>query len=235
MSERLLAPFAALRVAPDRADAVAAPPYDVMSAAEARAAVEGRPWSFLHVSRPEVDLPPETPPGSPGLYDSAAAAFARMIDNGVLIRDAAPRFYAYRMEGAGRAQTGLVAAASLAAYERGAIKRHESTRPPKVEDRSRHIAALAAQTGPLLLVHRPDGEIRRLIAAACVGPPLCHAVIGGAVTHTLWPIDGADEIEALAARFDAIGTLYIADGHHRAAAAQAAAQERARRAVACSR
>ena len=224
MSERLLAPFAGLRVAPHHADAVLAPPYDVLSTEEARAAAQGRPWSFLHVSRPEIDLPPETPPGAPALYEGAATAFARMIESGVLIRDTAPRFYAWRMEAQGRAQTGLVAAASLAAYEQGAIKRHESTRPPKVEDRARHIEALGAQTGPLLLIHRPDEEVRRLIAAACAGPPLCRSVQGGTVTHTLWPIDGADEIEALTERFDRIGALYIADGHHRAAAAQTAAQ-----------
>ena len=224
MSERLLAPFAGLRVAPHHADAVLAPPYDVLSTEEARAAAQGRPWSFLHVSRPEIDRLPETPPGAPALYEGAATAFARMIESGVLIRDTAPRFYAWRMEAQGRAQTGLVAAASLAAYEQGAIKRHESTRPPKVEDRARHIEALGAQTGPLLLIHRPDEEVRRLIAAACAGPPLCRSVQGGTVTHTLWPIDGADEIEALTERFDRIGTLYIADGHHRAAAAQTAAQ-----------
>ena len=225
MSERLLAPFAGLRVAPEHADAVAAPPYDVLSVVEARAAAEGRPRSFLHVSRPEIDLPPETPDGAPALYRGAAAAFARMIENGVLIRDSAPRFYAYRMATEGRTQTGLVAAASLAAYEKSAIKRHESTRPPKVEDRARHIAALDAQTGPLFLIHRPVGEVRRLIGAACEGPPLCRAVLDGTVTHTLWPIDEAERMEALAARFDAIGILYIADGHHRAAAAQMAARE----------
>ena len=222
MSRRLLAPFAGLCVAPDHADAVVAPPYDVLSTAEARAAVDGRPWSFLHVSRPEIDLPPETPDGTPALYYRAAAAFSRMIENGVLVRDSAPRFYAYRMASNGHVQTGLVAAASLGAYEEGAIKRHESTRPPKVEDRARQIAALDAQTGPILSIHRPDEEVRRLIGAACGGPPLCRAVLDGAVTHTLWPIDGADEIEALAARFDAIGVLYIADGHHRAAAARSA-------------
>ena len=224
MSERLLAPFAGLRVAPHHADAVLAPPYDVLSTEEARAAAQGRPRSFLHVSRPEIDLPPQTPPGAPALYEGATAAFSRMIESGVLIRDTAPRFYAWRMEAQGRAQTGLVAAASLAAYAQGAIKRHESTRPPKVEDRARHIEALGAQTGPLLLIHRPDEEVRRLIAAACAGPPLCRSVQGGTVTHTLWPIEGADEIEALTERFDRIGALYIADGHHRAAAAQTAAQ-----------
>ena len=224
MSERLLAPFAGLRVSPHHADAVLAPPYDVLSTEEARAVAQGRPLSFLHVSRPEIDLPPETPPGAPALYEGAAAAFSRMIESGVLIRDRAPRFYAWRMEAQGRAQTGLVAAASLAAYEQGAIKRHESTRPPKVEDRARHIEALGAQTGPLLLIHRPDEEVRRLIAAACAGPPLCRSVQGGTVTHMLWPIDGADDIGALTERFDRIGALYIADGHHRAAAAQTAAQ-----------
>ena len=224
MSERLLTPFAGLRAAPDYADAVAASPYDVLSTAEARAAAEGRAWSFLHVSRPEIHLPPESPPSAPELYERAAAAFARMIEGGVLTRDTAPRYYAYRMEAEGRVQTGLVGAASLQAYEQGAIKRHESTRPAKVEDRARHIAALGAQTGPVLTIHRPDEEVRRLVAAACEGPALCRAVMNGAVTHTLWAIDGADETQALTERFDAIGALYIADGHHRAAAAQMAAQ-----------
>ena len=224
MSESLLAPFAGLRVAPDHANAVLAPPYDVLSTEEARTAAEGRPESFLHVSRPEIGLPDETPAGAPALYDAAAARFARMIADGVLVRDAAPRFYAWRMEAEGRAQTGLVAAASLAAYEEGAIKRHELTRPTKVEDRARHIAALGAQTGPLLLIHQPDADVRRLIAEACTGPPLCRSVLDGAVMHTLWAIDGADETRALTERFDRIGALYIADGHHRAAAAQMAAQ-----------
>ena len=224
MNERLLAPFAGLRATADHAQAVAAPPYDVMSAAEARAAVAGRPRSFLRVSRPEVDLAPETPAGAPALYEGAAAAFNRMIGEGVLVRDPGPRFYAWRMEAAGRARTGLVAAASLAAYAQGAIKRHELTRPDKQEDRARHIAALGAQTGPVLTVHRPDAVARRLIAAACAGPPLGRALLDGAVTHTLWAIEGADEIAALAARFDAIGALYIADGHHRAAAARDAAE-----------
>ena len=224
MNERLLAPFAGLRAAPDQADALAAPPYDVLSTDEARAAVMGRPWSFLHVSRPEIDLPGETPPGATALYDGAAAAFAHMIENGVLISDPAPCFYAYRMETQGRTQTGLVAAASLAAYEQGAIKRHESTRPAKVEDRARHIAALGAQTGPVLTIHRPDAEVRRLIAAACLGPLLCRAKLDGAVTHTLWSIDDTDQIKALTEHFERIGALYIADGHHRAAAAQMAAQ-----------
>ena len=224
MSGPLLAPFAGLRVAPGRADAVLAPPYDVLSTEEARSAAEGRPKSFLHVSRPEIDLPPETPAGAPALYDGAAAAFARMIADGVLVRDRAPRFYAWRMEVSGRTQTGLVAAASLEAYEEGAIKRHELTRPTKVEDRARHIAALGAQTGPLFLIHRPDEEVRRLIAGICEAPPLCRSAPEGTVTHTLWPIDGADEIGALTEHFERIGALYIADGHHRAAAAQMAAQ-----------
>ena len=223
MTERLIAPFAGLRAAPGHAEAVAAPPYDVLSAAEARAAVEGRPWSFLHVSRPEIDLPPETPEGAPALYRGAAAALAGLVGKGLLIRDPQPRLYAWRIEAAGRAQTGLAAAASLDAYEGGAIRRHESTRPDRQEDRARHIAALGAQTGPVLTIHRPDEEVRRLVAAACAGSPLSRSALDG-VIHTLWPIDGAERIAALAARFDALGALYIADGHHRAAAAHSAAR-----------
>lgn len=219
----LLAPFAGLRAAPGYAQAVAAPPYDVPSAREARAAARDRPWSFLHVSRPEIDLTPPPPPGAAALYAGAAAAFARMIEAGVLIRDPKPRFYAYRMADAGGTSTGLVAAASLAAYARGRIKRHEATRPAKVRDRARHIAALGAQTGPILLLHRADDAIRRALAAACDGPPLCRCVRDGAVAHTLWPIDDAERTRALTRGFDRVGPLYIADGHHRTEAARAAA------------
>ena len=221
----LLAPFSGLRVAPHHAEAVAAPPYDVLSVPEARAAARGRPWSFLHVSRPEIDLRPETPPGAPALYAGAAAAFSKMIGAGVLARDPGPRFYAYRIATRDHVQTGLMAAASIAAYERGDIKRHELTRPAKEEDRTRHIAALGAQTGPVLLVHRPDDESRLLISRACEGPPICRCVLDGTVTHSLWPIDDAAPIAALARGFDRIGALYIADGHHRAAAAARAAAD----------
>ncbi len=223
----LLAPFSGLRVAPHHAEAVAAPPYDVLSVPEAKAAARDRPWSFLHVSRPEIDLRPEPPPGAPELYAGAATAFSKMIEAGVLARDPTPRFYAYRMATAAHVQTGLVAAASIAAYERGDIKRHELTRPTKENDRVRHIEALGAQTGPVFLVHRPDDEVCLSISRACEGPPICRCVLDGAVTHSLWPIDDADRIEVLASRFDRIGVLYIADGHHRAAAAARAAAEAA--------
>lgn len=222
----LLAPFAGLRAAPGDAQAVAAPPYDVLSTREARAAARDRPWSFLHVSRPEIDLPAPpgaAAPGAAALYAGAAAAFSRMIEAGVLLRDPKPRFYAYRMADAGGASTGLVAAALLAAYARGRIKRHEATRPAKVRDRARHIAALGAQTGPVLLLHRADDAIRRALAAACDGPPLCRCVRDGAVTHTLWPIDDDARTRALTRGFDRVGPLYIADGHHRTEAARAAA------------
>lgn len=220
----LLAPFAGLRVAPGYAQAVAAVPYDVLSVREARAAARGRPWSFLHVSRPEIDLAAPPPPEAEALYTGAAAAFAKMIEAGVLIRERKPRFYAYRMAGAGGARTGLVAAASLAAYARGHVKRHEATRPAKVRDRARHIAALGAQTGPVFLLHRADDEIRRQLAAACDGPPLCRCVLDGAIAHALWPIDDAARSRALTRGFDRIGPLYIADGHHRTEAARVAAE-----------
>ena len=145
----LIKPFAGLRPAPGRAADVAAPPYDVMSTAEAREMVQGRPWSFLHISRPEVDLPTDTNPYAPEVYAKARANLDRMIAEGVLVRDQAPHYYVYRLTMGSHVQTGLVAAASVAAYDAERIKKHEFTRPVKEDDRVRQIDALNAQTGIL--------------------------------------------------------------------------------------
>lgn len=223
----LLSPFPALRPAPGRADEVIAPPYDVVDADEARRLVAGRPHSFLHISRAEVDLPAGTDPYAPVVYAQARANLDALRSTGVLRQDPSPCFYAYRLDAAGRSQTGLVAGASVAAYVDGRIKKHELTRPAKEDDRVRQIAALDAQTGPAFLVHRAQPQLRRLLAAACeTTAPDVDLRDADGVRHRLWVIARAERIAALTAACEDLAALYVADGHHRSAAAARVAAER---------
>ncbi|MCA1978497.1 MAG: DUF1015 family protein [Thiobacillus sp.] len=221
----LIQPFAALRPAPGRANDVVAPPYDVLSTAEARERVQGRPFSFLHISKPEIDLPPDTNPYAPEVYAKGAENLKKLIDSGVLVRDAAPCYYAYRIVMGKHSQTGLVAAASVADYDTNRIRKHEFTRPDKEDDRVRQIDALDAQTGPVLLAYPSAPEVDAILAAASAGTPDADADLDG-VRHTLWVIRDADTLARLTAAFNAMPALYIADGHHRSASASRIAAAR---------
>ena len=224
----LIKPFAGLRPAPGRATEVAAPPYDVMNAAEARRMVQGRPWSFLHISRPEVDLPTTVDPLDDAVYAKARENLDRMLGEGVLVRDPSPYYYAYRLTMGGHCQTGLVASASVAAYNAGRIRKHEFTRPVKEDDRVRQIDALDAQTGPVFLVYRANSTIDDVLAATCAQAPQVDITAADGVRHQLWVIADDAACARLGAAFDALDALYVADGHHRsAAAARIAAQRQA--------
>ncbi|MCU0835168.1 MAG: DUF1015 family protein [Chromatiaceae bacterium] len=222
----LIRPFPGLRPARGRAAEVAAPPYDVMSEAEARQMVQGRPWSFLHVSRPEVDLPEGTDPYAPEVYATARENMERMLAEGVLVRDPAPRYYVYRLTMGTHTQTGLVAAASVAAYDADRIKKHEFTRPVKEDDRVRQIDALNAQTGPVFLVYRSAAEIDGMLAAATEAEPAVDIRAAGDVRHELWVLAEEARIGRLSDAFEALDALYVADGHHRSAAASRVAAAR---------
>ncbi|GAB4353486.1 MAG: DUF1015 family protein [Gammaproteobacteria bacterium] len=224
--ESLVRPFRGLRPTPDQAGAVAAPPYDVLSSAEARGRAAGRPWSFLHISRAEIDLPEDTDPTAPEVYAKAAENMKKMVDAGVLIRDPRPCYYAYRLTMGDHSQTGVVVAASVAAYDLNAIRRHELTRPDKEDDRVRQIEAVNAQTGPVLVTHRPHVDIEAALSGVTKGAPTCDVTADDGVVHTLWVIDDATLIDSLTAAFNELGTLYIADGHHRSAAASRVAAKR---------
>ena len=215
----LIRPFKALRPAPGRAQEVIAPPYDVLNTDEARELAEGRPWSFLHISKPEIDLPPGTDPYAPEVYAKAAENLARMLENGVLRQDEAACYYAYRLIMDDHVQMGLVAAASVADYDTNRIRKHEFTRPDKEDDRVRQIEALNAQTGPVLLAYPAQSEVDSLLAAATQQLPDADGVSESGVRHTLWVIHDAAAIARLTELFDAMPALYIADGHHRSAAA----------------
>lgn len=214
----LIRAFPGLRPAEGRAADVAAPPYDVMNEAEAREMVKGRPWSFLHISRPEVDLPQGTDPYAPEVYAKAAENLAKMEKEGVLVRDTKPGYYVYRLTMGEHVQTGLVAAASVEAYDTNRIKKHEFTRPAKEDDRVRQVDALNAQTGPVFLVYPSTSVVDDTLAQATVAVPDMDVTAGDGVRHEVWVVDDESILASLTEAFDAMQALYVADGHHRSAA-----------------
>jgi len=215
----LIKPFRALRPAPGRAAEVLAPPYDVLSSAEARARAQGKPWSFLHISKPEIDLDPATDPYDRAVYAKAAENLAKMIAGGVMTRDAKASYYVYRLTWRGRTQTGLACAASLADYATNRIRKHELTTPLKEDDRVRQIEAVNAQTGPVMIGYPNAPEIDALLAQAAAGKPEVDVTADDGVRHQLWVIADDATIDKLTRAFDALSAIYIADGHHRSAAA----------------
>ena len=222
----LIRPFTGLRPAPARAAEIAAPPYDVLSTAEARVRAAGKPWSFLHISKPEIDLPEGIDPYAPQVYAKAVENLNKMLAEKVLVRDNAPCYYAYRLIMGNHSQTGLVAAASVADYDTNRIRKHEFTRPDKEDDRVRQIDALNAQTGPVLLAYPAAPQVDKLLERASSGTPDADLTADDGIRHTIWAIRDAATLGQLTAAFDAMHALYIADGHHRSAAASRVAAAR---------
>jgi len=222
----LIKPFRALRPAPGRAGEVLAPPYDVLSSAEARERAKGKPWSFLHISKPEIDLDPGIDPYDRAVYAKAAENLKRMTAAGVLIRDAAPCYYVYRLTWRDRTQTGLAAVASIADYDSNRIRKHEHTTPVKEDDRVRQIEAVNAQTGPVMLGYPTAPQIDAMLHRAAAGAPAFDVTADDGVRHQLWVIGDDAAVAAITAAVDALPALYIADGHHRSAAAERVAKAR---------
>jgi uncharacterized protein (DUF1015 family) len=222
----LIQPFRALRPAPGRAADVLAPPYDVLSSAEARQRAEGKPWSFLHISKPEIDLDPAIDVHDPAVYAKAAENLARMTAAGVMIRDSAPCYYVYRLTWHDRTQTGLAVAASLNDYASNRIRKHELTTPVKEDDRVHQIEAVNAQTGPVMIAYPAAPEIDAILARAAADTAAVDVTADDGVRHQLWVIGDRATIEALTRAADALPAIYIADGHHRSAAALRVAQAR---------
>jgi uncharacterized protein (DUF1015 family) len=215
----LISPFAGLRPVAGRAEDVIAPPYDVLNSAEARVRAAGRPWSFLHISKAEIDLPEGTDPYAPEVYKRAASNLQTMLKEGVLVRDPGPCYYIYRLVMGSHVQTGLVAAASVPAYDSNRIRKHEFTRPDKEDDRVRQIEALQAQTGPVLLAYESQPDVDALLETVTARDPDVDLVADDGIGHALWVVSEQDVIGQISAAFDAMPALYIADGHHRSAAA----------------
>ena len=219
----VIRPFNALRPEPSRAAQVAAVPYDVVNTEEARTLASGNPWSFLHVSRPEIDLPDGTPIYSDEVYGQAVRNFEKLKKECPLESEATPSLYLYRLIMGNHEQIGVVACCSVDEYDRDIIRKHERTRRDKEDDRTRHIMALRAQTGPVFLTYRAQPAIDALVVEALQqNEPLYNFVANDDIRHTIWRVPNSD---GLVQAFADVPYLYIADGHHRAASASRARAE----------
>ncbi|HCE68196.1 MAG: hypothetical protein A2X82_15560 [Geobacteraceae bacterium GWC2_55_20] len=215
----IIKPFRALRPPRELAEKVAALPYDVMDVEEARGMAAGNPNSFLHVSRPEIDLPAEIDPHDEPVYLRGKTNLKEFIARGVLVQDGSDSFYVYRQRMGNITQTGLVVCASVDDYQSGVIKKHEHTRADKEEDRVKHIDYLDANDEPVFYLSRSCGEVEGIIEGVTNGRPEYDFVSDDGVGHTLWVVADRSLIERLIVLFAAIPKLYVADGHHRSAAA----------------
>jgi len=222
----LVQPFRGLRPVADKASDVVAPPYDVLNTAEARERVKGHPLSFLHISKPEIDLPEGTDPYAAEVYAKGAANLQALINDNVLMRDEKACYYVYRLIMGEHEQTGLVVAASVADYDTNRIRKHEYTRPDKEDDRVRQIDALNAQTGPVFLTYRNNKIVEDITKKVSKTAPTYDLTADDGVQHTIWVVNDDEDIQTLTSTFDAMDCLYIADGHHRSASASRIAASR---------
>lgn len=218
-------PFPCIRPVPEHAAEVAALPYDVFDRTEARAAVAGRPRSFLNIDRPDTQFAPEQDMYAPEVYARAAELLDERIADGTYVEDRNRAYYIYELEWQGRTQTGIVAVCSVDEYETGTIRRHELTRADKERDRIEHIRALGCQTGPIFLTFRDQPVLDMIVGAAKTSTPLYRFTDEEGVTQTVWEVVRRDAVDALRAMLDQVPCAYIADGHHRATSAVQVARE----------
>ena len=214
-----LHPFRALRPPAERAAEVASVPYDVVDTGEARALAQGRPWSFLHVVRPEIDLPDDTDVHDGVVYELGRENLEKFAREVPLREDAEPSLYVYRLTMGGRAQTGVVGCCSIDEYDGDRIRKHERTRPDKEDDRTRHVVEMRCQAEPIFLAYRDDAAVDALVARAVAADPLYDFTADDGVQHTVWRVR---DVEGMAQAFGRVPLLYVADGHHRAASASRA-------------
>ncbi|MFM1896879.1 MAG: hypothetical protein RLZZ385_1953, partial [Pseudomonadota bacterium] len=216
---KLIKPFTGLRPKPELAAKVASHPYDVVNREEAFELAKGNPYSFFHINKPEIDLPLDVDPHDQQVYDRGAENLERFIEDGILVRDGEEKLYVYKQVMGSHEQVGLVAVASIDAYEQGLIKKHEFTRPDKEDDRVYHMDTLGAQVGPVFLTYRHRPEIDKLIAQVTATAPEVDFVAPEGTRHVFWVIDDLGLAADIEAAFDQVPCLYVADGHHRSAAA----------------
>ncbi len=219
-------PFRAFRPRTDMAGEVAARPYDVLNSDEARAEVKGHPYSFLHVGKPEVDLDPNIDLHDPRVYEKGKENLQKLISGGILKQDPTPSFYLYAQTMNDRTQYGFVGCASVDEYRNNIIKKHELTRKDKEEDRSNHVRVTNSHSGPIFLIFRDDKKLIEIISNIGSTKPDNDHVASDGVRHRTWVINDPGTIKKIQECFDAIPNLYIADGHHRTAAAAIIGRER---------
>jgi uncharacterized protein (DUF1015 family) len=222
----VIRPFKAFRPKPEFAKEVAAKPYDVLNSDEARKEVQGNPNSFLHVGKPEVDLDPNLSIYDPKVYQKGKENLHKLIDNGILVEDSKPCYYLYSLTMDGRVQNGLVVCASVDDYWNDVIKKHEFTRPQKEQDRCEHVRVTNSHSGPIFLTFKDDQEIANIIEMVKKSPSDSDFIAEDGIRHQSWVIDDSETIEVLTNKFSTMPSLYVADGHHRSAAAAIVGKER---------
>ncbi len=216
-------PFRAVRPRPDVAADVASPPYDVLSSDEARIAAAGNDLSFLHVVKPEIDLPEGADIYGKPVYEKARENFTRLRDEGALIQEGTDCLYLYAQRMGDQKQVGVVACCHIEDYENNVIRKHEHTRPDKEDDRTRHVEVLNANAGPVFLTYQDREPINQIVEKAKETGPLYDFTASDGIQHTVWKLDKTDELVAL---FADIPIAYVADGHHRSASAARVGRER---------
>ena len=219
-------PFNAVRPQAKYASQVAALPYDVMTREEGQRAVVGKPLSFMHVEKSEIDVPDGTRPDDISIYMTAKRNFSKLREEGILCQDESPCYYIYRQQMGSQIQTGIVGIMSAAEYDEGKIKKHELTRKDKEEDRIRHVDTVNAQTGPVFISYLMRPRINAFVEDVISRSPEYDFTAEDGVRHTAWVVSDVTEIEALRKEFAQVESLYIADGHHRAAAGATVARRR---------
>ena len=214
-----IAPFTGFRPPKDLVEKLASVPYDVIDSDEARQMAAGNAYSFLHVVKPEIDLDPEIDLYDDKVYAQGAENLRKFVAAKWLVRDATPCFYLYAQRMGNHRQIGLVAGASVLEYQQDIIKKHEHTRADKEADRTRHVATLNANTGPVFLTYRQQPEIDQIVEQICAQPPQYDFTTADAVQHTFWMASAPETIASLRTAFTKVPLLYVADGHHRSASA----------------
>ncbi|MBD3165666.1 DUF1015 family protein [bacterium] len=222
----IVRPFKGLRPKKDLAATVASPPYDVLNSEEAREMAKGNPISFLHINKPEIDLPPETDPYDDAVYQQGRTNLERFIKEDVFTRDDSPCFYLYAQTWGDHRQVGLVCGASCQEYMEDKIKKHELTREKKEKDRIRHIESLGAQAGPVFLTYKAMSEIDKELAVIQENDPDYDFTADDGIRHEFWVVQSKRRIEMITKLFEKVPSLYVADGHHRSASATIIAQKR---------
>ncbi|MBD3170294.1 MAG: DUF1015 family protein [candidate division Zixibacteria bacterium] len=222
----IVRPFKGLRPKPEHAKEIASPPYDVLNAREAREMTSNNPNSFLRVNKAELEFDDSVDPYSEEVYQRGKDNLNRLADEGLMHRDKSPCFYIYRLTMGGKSQTGLAALTSVDEYDRGLIKKHEHTRPEKVNDRANHISFLEAQVGPVFTTFRQVPEVKAVFEKITAASPEIDFVADDGVRHEFWVVDDEEMKKAIVDAFAKVPALYIADGHHRSQSASEVARRR---------
>lgn len=222
----MVLPFRAVRPQAQYAAQVAALPYDVMTREEGQKAVAGKPLSFMHVEKSEIDVADGTRPDDKVIYETARRNFNKLQEDGILKQDESPCYYVYRQQMGRQTQTGIVGVMSAAEYDGGKIKKHELTRQDKEDDRIRHVDQVNAQTGPVFISYPARPRVNEIMEAVAAGVPEYDFTAEDGVRHRAWVVADFAHIEELQKEFVQVNALYIADGHHRAAAAATVARRR---------